>query len=174
MAPMSRVIPEERIQRLNANDPARGKYTLYWMLSAYTERTQVVAAHMSDLSGWLHFGQISPLDVALRVGSSRGHATNQKAAFMEQLLVRRELVLQWTSSHAHAYRTALRLNNRYFLDGRDVNTYASIAWLFGMHDRAHQERNVFGKVRYMSSAGLKRKIDVQQYLDHVRGLKTDE
>ena len=67
-----------------------------------------------------------------------------------------------------------RLNNRYFLDGRDANSYASIAWLFGMHDRAHQERDVFGKVRYMSSAGLERKIDVQQYVDHVRGLNGDD
>ena len=30
---------------------------------------------------------------------------------------------------------ALRLNNRYFLDGRDANSFTNVGWLFGLHDR---------------------------------------
>jgi hypothetical protein len=43
------------------------------------------------------------------------------------------------------------LIDRYFLDGRDANTYANIAWVYDRHDRGFAERAVFGKVRYMSA-----------------------
>jgi deoxyribodipyrimidine photo-lyase len=43
------------------------------------------------------------------------------------------------------------LIDRYFLDGRDANTYANIAWVDDRHDRGFAERAVFGKVRYMSA-----------------------
>jgi deoxyribodipyrimidine photo-lyase len=61
----------------------------------------------------------------------------------------------------------LELNNKYFVDGRDPNSFANVAWLFGLHDRPHQEREIFGKVRFMSEAGLKRKIDVDAYVRSV-------
>ena len=70
-------------------------------LSNYATRTLVVEPPVSYLSAWLHFGQISPLEIALRVGSSRGHETDQKAAFMEQLLVRRELSINFVYFHQH-------------------------------------------------------------------------
>ena len=76
-------------------------------------------------------------------------------------------IIEWTNTTNHAYRTALTLNNKYFLDGRDANSYANILWLFGLHDRAHQERDIFGKVRYMSLGGLKRKCNLGQYIDNV-------
>ena len=44
-----------------------------------------------------------------------------------------------------------------FLDGRDPNTFANVAWVFGQHDRGWTEREVYGKVRYTSSGGLERK-----------------
>ena len=59
-----------------------------------------------------------------------------------------------------AFATALYLNNRYFLDGRDPNSYAGVAWCFGLHDRPWAERPVFGKVRYMNARGLERKFDM--------------
>lgn len=213
-------------------------------LSNYTERPAVLEANVSRLSPYLHFGQISPLQVALAVNESPGHSREQKQAFLEELLIRRELainfvfyqrgsydslnclpdwaaetlqkheqdrrehqytaaelenaqthdaawnaamlemkhsaylhnhmrmywgknIIQWTNTVQHAYRVALELNNRYFLDGRDANSYASVAWLFGLHDRAHQERKIFGKVRYMSAAGLRRKFDVDGYIQRV-------
>ena len=68
---------------------------------------------------------------------------------------------------ASAFATALALNNRYFIDGRDPNSYAGVAWVFGVHDRAWAERPVFGKVRYMAAAGLERKCDIEGYVRKV-------
>jgi deoxyribodipyrimidine photo-lyase len=68
---------------------------------------------------------------------------------------------------------ALELNNRYLLDGRDANSYANIGWLFGLHDRAFGESQVFGKVRPMTPAGLERKIDTSAYIERVSGLRKD-
>ena len=62
---------------------------------------------------------------------------------------------------------ALQLNNKYFLDGRDSNSYANVAWVFGLHDRAWQEREIFGKVRYMNARGLERKFDIDAYVARI-------
>lgn len=72
-------------------------------------------------------------------------------------------VLEWSPCHTEAYNTLVYLNNKYFLDGRDPNGYAGIAWCFGKHDRAWQTREVFGKIRYMNANGLKRKFDADLY-----------
>ncbi len=76
-------------------------------------------------------------------------------------------ILEWTNTPEYAYRVALELNNRYFLDGRDPNSYANVGWLFGLHDQAFAEREVIGKVRPMTKSGLERKIDTDAYLAHV-------
>ncbi len=76
-------------------------------------------------------------------------------------------ILEWTERPEEGYRIALRLNNRYFLDGRDSNSYAGVGWVFGLHDRAWGERPVFGKVRYMSAGGLERKADPAAYVAKV-------
>jgi deoxyribodipyrimidine photo-lyase len=201
----------------------------------------------SNMSPYLHFGQISPLYIALKVLSSEGKG---KEAYHEELIVRRELshnfvfynqaydkykglaawakrtlnyhgsdkrqyvyslrefeqakthdpywnaaqkemvltgkmhgymrmywgkkILEWSVSPKVGLKTALYLNNKYELDGRDANAYAGIAWCFGQHDRAWSERPVFGKVRYMNAAGLKRKFDVYAYVEKVRNLENSE
>lgn len=79
-------------------------------------------------------------------------------------------ILDWTNTPDYAYRVALELNNRYFLDGRDPNSYANVGWVFGLHDQAFAERDVIGKVRPMTMAGLERKIDTDAYLAYVDGL----
>jgi len=74
-------------------------------------------------------------------------------------------ILEWTESPEQALEIAIFLNNKYELDGRDPNGYTGIAWsIGGIHDRAWKERNIFGKVRYMSLNGLKRKFDLQKYI----------
>jgi deoxyribodipyrimidine photo-lyase len=194
----------------------------------------------SRLSPYLHFGQISPVEIARKVQSSKGTARRDREAFLEELVVRRELavnfvefeehydsfrclphwarktlsehvedhrperytakqleraetgdrywnaamkemkktgymhnymrmywgkkLLEWCNTPEYAYRTALALNNRYFLDGRDPASYANVAWIFGLHDRAWGERPIFGKVRYMNAQGLERKFDVDAYV----------
>ncbi|MEJ2629426.1 MAG: deoxyribodipyrimidine photolyase, partial [bacterium] len=73
-------------------------------------------------------------------------------------------ILEWSSSPEQAFRLALYLNNKYELDGRDPNGFTGVAWCFGLHDRAWKERPVFGKIRYMNAKGLKRKFDIDQYV----------
>ena len=74
-------------------------------------------------------------------------------------------ILEWSETPAEALETALLLNDRYELDGRDPNGYAGAAWAIGgVHDRAWKERKVFGKVRYMSRAGMDRKFDTGEYI----------
>jgi deoxyribodipyrimidine photo-lyase len=72
-------------------------------------------------------------------------------------------IIEWTESPEIAYDTLIKLNNRYFLDGRDPVSYASILWLFGLHDQAWKERPIFGKIRYMNQAGLHRKFNMKNY-----------
>ena len=48
------------------------------------------------------------------------------------------------------------------------------AWLFGLHDRPWQEREVFGKVRTMTTGGLDRKYDMDGYLERVSKLGEHE
>ena len=79
-------------------------------------------------------------------------------------------ILEWTNTPQHAFQTALYLNNKYFLDGRDPNSFTGIAWCFGNHDRAWTERAVFGKIRYMNANGLKRKADPDAYVEKVKQL----
>jgi deoxyribodipyrimidine photo-lyase len=76
-------------------------------------------------------------------------------------------VIEWSESLKSAYENLIFLNDKYALDGRDSNGYAGIAWCFGMHDRAFKEREIFGKIRYMSENGLKRKFDMNRYLMRV-------
>ena len=77
-------------------------------------------------------------------------------------------ILEWSNTPEHAYRTTLYLNNKYFLDGRDPNSFANVAWVFGQHDRGWTERKVCGKVRYMSAGGLERKAKPEQYVEKVK------
>lgn len=198
----------------------------------------------SHMSPYLHFGQISPLEIALAVKGT-GESTNV-SSFLEELIVRRELswnfthynpnydafeslpnwaiatlkkhagdpreflytqadleeasthdpywnaaqremmvtgemhnymrmywgkkILEWSASPEEAFSTTLALNNKWCLDGRDPNSFAGVAWCFGKHDRPWAEREIFGSVRYMNAAGLRRKFDMDGYLRRVADL----
>jgi len=197
----------------------------------------------SDLSPYLHFGQISAQRVALEVNTTKKYPESLKA-FLEELIVRRELsdnfcyyndnyesvrafppwaletlknhskdkreflysraqleqpvthdrlwnaaqiemvytgkmhgymrmywakkILEWSKSPEGAFETAIYLNDRYQLDGRDPNGYAGVAWsIGGVHDRPWPERKIFGKIRYMSYDGCRRKFDVEKYIANI-------
>jgi deoxyribodipyrimidine photo-lyase len=79
-------------------------------------------------------------------------------------------ILEWTKTPQEAFQTALTLNNKYELDGRDPNSYAGVAWCFGKHDRPWKERPIFGMVRYMNQNGLKRKFDADKYAQSIQTL----
>lgn len=73
-------------------------------------------------------------------------------------------IIEWSKDFDTAYKVMVHLNNKYALDGRDPNSYAGILWCFGLHDRPFFEREIFGKVRYMSESGLKRKFEIEKYV----------
>jgi len=198
----------------------------------------------SNLSPYLHFGQLSSQRVALSI-VHRKKITSAEESFLEELIIRRELadnfcfynahydeigafhswaqktlaehldddreycyglhefeegcthdelwnaaqrqmvytgkmhgymrmywakkILEWSKNPRLAMETAIYLNDKYQLDGRDPNGYAGIAWsIGGVHDRAWGERNIFGKIRYMNYNGMKRKFDIKAYIESTK------
>jgi deoxyribodipyrimidine photo-lyase len=195
---------------------------------------------LSNMSPYLHFGQISPLEIALEIMNSKKPGSE---SYLEELVIRRELsmnfaffnkdydnieclprwaketldlhaldpreytytfrelenaethdsywnaaqkemtkfgkmhgymrmywgkkIIEWTESPEEAYLTCITLNDKYELDGRDPNGYTGVAWCFGKHDRAWKEREIFGKVRYMNANGLRRKFDIEGYVQRI-------
>ncbi len=81
-------------------------------------------------------------------------------------------ILEWTRAPEEAFEIAVRLNDRYELDGRDPNGYTGVAWAIGgKHDRPWAPRRaVFGLIRYMSADGCARKFDTRAYIEQVNKL----
>jgi deoxyribodipyrimidine photo-lyase len=219
-------------------------------ISDYAQgRNEPSADRHSYMSMYLHFGQISPIDLVRQV-KDRVPDNDNRQSFIEELVVRRELaknfvwyspsdydsyatlpdwakktlaehrddkrpttytrsnleqaktddpywnaamdqmrltgfmhnymrmywgkkVLEWTNTPEYGYETLLYLNNKYFIDGRDPNSYSNVAWVFGLHDRPWTERNVFGKIRYMNAKGLERKFDIKAYVRQIDRLRDE-
>jgi len=224
--------------KLGLNRFLKKKFKLYDV-----HRNQPQTDEVSYMGMYLHFGQISPLVIAEKIQRTGAGFGQQKAAFIEELIVRRELainfvnyspsyasydgvplwarktlkdhqkdkrpyrysrrklesaethdpywnaamqemvhtgymhnymrmywgkkIIEWSPTPESAFKVALGLNNKYFIDGRDPNSYTGVAWLFGLHDRPWGERSIFGKVRYMAASGLERKCDIQGYVQKV-------
>ena len=80
-------------------------------------------------------------------------------------------ILEWSPTPQVAYRTAVYLNDKYFLDGRDPNGYAGIAWaIAGKFDRPWFERPVYGTIRYMSGDAARKKFDADSYIAQMQRL----
>ena len=80
-------------------------------------------------------------------------------------------ILEWTPDSETAFDTALALNDRWQIDGRDPNGYTGVAWAIGgKHDRPWIERPIFGMVRFMSYESTRKKFDSQGYIDWVRAI----
>jgi len=73
-------------------------------------------------------------------------------------------IIEWTPDHRTALEYMIELNNKYAIDGRDPNSYSGIFWCFGRFDRAWGEREIFGKLRYMTSDSTRKKVKLDQYL----------
>lgn len=74
-------------------------------------------------------------------------------------------ILEWSKTPERALATALYLNDRYALDGRDPNSYSGILWCFGRYDRAWGPvRPIYGTIRYMSSDNTQKKLWLAKYL----------
>ncbi|HEY9217144.1 MAG TPA: deoxyribodipyrimidine photo-lyase [Phenylobacterium sp.] len=213
------------------------------------ERGKPEAAAASHMSPYLHYGHISPVEIALAVREAAGGPSEDRSAYLEELIVRRELamnhvtfepayddyaaipdwarktlaahagdprphlytpdeleagrthdrywnaamlemrstgymhnhlrmywgkkVLEWSPDPKTAFDTLLRLNNRWFLDGRDANSFMNVAWIFGLHDRPWGARPVFGTVRSMGLNTFK-KFDAEAYVRTVEALAAAE
>ena len=223
------------------------KSFLHQRLDRYVaNRNQPQTDDISYMIPYLHFGQISPLYLALQIQQADSRLQDAKEAFLEEMIVRRELamnfvnyaphydsykclpnwarqtlaehekdpreyvytrqqlensrthdeywnaamremrftgfmhnymrmywgkkIMEWTKTPQKAFEVMLAINNKYFLDGRDANSYTGVAWIFGIHDRAWFERPVFGKIRYMAASGLERKCDIKAYVKKVDNL----
>jgi deoxyribodipyrimidine photo-lyase len=74
-------------------------------------------------------------------------------------------ILEWAASPQEALEVMIELNNKYALDGREPNSYSGIFWVLGRYDRPWgPERPVFGKVRYISSESMLRKVNAREYV----------
>ena len=207
------------------------------------------AGAASHMSPYLHFGHISPVEIALAVRASPSGGPEDRAAYLEELIVRRELamnhihfeprsdsyeampdwarktleeqagdprahlysreeleagathdrhwnasmkemretgymhnhmrmywgkkILEWSASPAEGFDTTLRINNKFFLDGRDANSFTNVGWIYGLHDRPWFRRPVFGMVRYLGANTL-RKFDSEGYVRAVDDLAARE
>lgn len=81
-------------------------------------------------------------------------------------------ILEWSASPEEALETAILLNDRYSLDGRDPNGYAGIAWsIGGLHDRPWFDRPIFGTVRYMAESGVRKRGDIDAYVAKWGGMR---
>jgi deoxyribodipyrimidine photo-lyase len=80
-------------------------------------------------------------------------------------------ILEWSKSPAEAFRFAVYLNDKCFLDGRDPNGYAGIARaIVGKHDRPWFDRPIFGQVRYMAFNSTSKKFNSKLYIEQMHKL----
>ncbi|MDQ2950242.1 MAG: deoxyribodipyrimidine photolyase, partial [Acidobacteriota bacterium] len=80
-------------------------------------------------------------------------------------------IVEWSPTPQLAVDAMIYLHDRYALDGRDPNTYTNILWCLGLHDRPFGERPIFGQVRYMSREGMRRKTDVNAYIQEIADIE---
>lgn len=210
-----------------------------------TERNRADIDAGSQLSPYLHYGQISPVEIALAVAESAAPEP-AKESLIDELIIQRELSINfvlhnadydryaglpewgrktlaehaddprdhqytrgqleaasthddlwnmamtqmihegwlpnrlrmywgkqialWSTSPETAFRNTVDLNDKYFLDGRDANSYGNIGWCIGgRHDRPFgPERPVTGLVRPMGMGAMKRTFDVNAYITSIR------
>lgn len=78
-------------------------------------------------------------------------------------------IVLWSRTPQAAWHAIVELNDTYFLDGRDANSYANIAWVVGgRHDRPFpQERPITGNIRPMTIAAMKRSFRPEDYIARI-------
>lgn len=103
-------------------------------------------------------------DAAWNAAQTQLTASGKMHGYMRMYWAKK--ILEWTTSPEQAIDYALYLNDAYSLDGGDPNGYVGVLWsVAGLHDRPWTERPIFGKIRYMNEAGLRRKFDLQTYIE---------
>jgi len=83
-------------------------------------------------------------------------------------------ILEWSETPEDAYKTALYLNNKYFIDGRCPNAYTNIAWaITGRYDNPFPEQPIFGRVRSIAAGDAKKKFDYGKYIARINGYEKE-
>lgn len=128
---------------------------------------KTLALHALDKREYLYdeltFANAKTHDEAWNAAQMQMVTTGYMHGYMRMYWAKK--ILEWTNNAEEALRIANHLNDRFELDGRDPNGYTGTAWAIGgVHDRPWQERPIFGMIRYMNAAGLKRKFDIGQYI----------
>jgi deoxyribodipyrimidine photo-lyase len=101
-------------------------------------------------------------DIAWNAAQRQLRATGKMHGYMRMYWAKK--MLEWSESPEVAIADCVYLNDTYSIDGYDPNGYTGILWsMVGLHDRPWRERSVFGKIRYMNEAGLRRKFDLDAY-----------
>ena len=81
------------------------------------------------------------------------------------------MIMEWMKSPEEAFATAIFLNNRYSLDGRDPNGYTGIASVIGgLFDRPTHSKEIVGKVRKITYTGARLKYDIKGYEEKTKTL----
>lgn len=73
-------------------------------------------------------------------------------------------ILEWSKTPKEALEHMTTIMNRWALDGRNPNSYSGYFWTLGRYDRPWPEREIFGVIRYMSSANTAKKLRVKNYM----------
>ena len=74
-------------------------------------------------------------------------------------------IYEWSKTPQDALEIMIELNNKYAVDGRNPNSYSGIFWTLGRYDRAWgPERDIYGKLRYMTSDSTRKKLKMTKYL----------
>lgn len=103
-------------------------------------------------------------DAAWNAAQNQMRKTGKMHGYMRMYWAKK--ILEWTKSPELALEYSIKLNDKYELDGYDPNGYVGCMWsIAGIHDRGWTERDVFGKIRYMNFNGLKRKFDIDRYIE---------
>ena len=80
-------------------------------------------------------------------------------------------IMEWTRSPEEAFSFAIRLNDRYSLDGGDPSGYTGIAMVIGgLYGHPWKPKEVLGKVKKMTYTGARLKFDVPAYEEKVKNL----
>jgi deoxyribodipyrimidine photo-lyase len=158
---------EELIVRRELSD----NYCLYTkdytkVSSAHAWAQTTIAEHAKDARDHIYtykeFEAGQTHDPLWNAAQNQMVETGKMHGFMRMYWAKK--ILEWTPDVQTAIDTALKLNDHYSLDGRDSNGVCGVLWaIVGLHDRAWNERPVFGKIRYMNYAGCKRKFPVKVY-----------
>lgn len=134
---------------------------------------QSLDIHKSDLRTWVYTLEQLEMsethDPYWNAAQTQLRLTGEMHGYMRMYWGKK--IIEWSKDPEEAFITAIYLNNKFALDGRDPNSFAGIAWCFGKHDRPWAERPIFGKIRYMNDKGLERKFDIGAYVEKIERIQ---